>query len=204
MPQSTIVDCFFHTTPCFHVRVTSDHVDLEKTFNRFKDFVPFLIVSQEGLNAAVRRHQHILLGTDKLAKKDIKDIILELYPQAIGNAGHSIKHARNKQCLVQYTLKEGNFKVQGFTNDFIARAIKLSYDHKGDKQRFVEILNQVIVGDITYTDYARAYWRLKATSGQPMYRHHMQAHLTTVAHRVGELDSDESADRMVFNILNPI
>lgn len=206
MPQSTIVDTFFHQTPCYHVRITSDLVDLEKTFEAFVDKANFLIVSQEGTVGTSHLHQHILLGSfffkDRVGKQAIKDIVLELYPSAIGNAGHSIKVARSKQCLAQYVLKDGCYKTHGFTSEFLAKAKLLSYNHKASKHAFVELMNRVILGELTLLEYACGYWKLKADSGQPIYKHHVQAHLVSVAVRIGEISPHSAAERMVYNILN--
>jgi len=173
-------------------------------------------VAQEGSDQqstdddSSRLHQHILLGSfffkDSSAngiKANIKKVVLDLYPAATGNAGHSIKIARSKQCLAQYVLKDGLFKQKGFTQEFIDKAKLLSFNHKDAKKQFVLLLNKVIVGEISYVEYTREFCHLKAVSGQNVYRHHIHAHFLSIAMRLGELDSTAFADAIVFNIFNP-
>ncbi len=203
MPPRTIIDCFFQNTPCFHIRITDDAVALEATFQLFKEKTDFMIVSQEG-GVTERLHQHILLSSSFFSeKKQIKELILQQYPDAVGNSGHSITKAKNKTVLASYVLKEGRYLSKGFTREFIERAIILSFDQKDYKKKFRELRDSVTAGDITAEEYAVDLWLLKAKTGQPIVLHHFRSHcLSVMTNSMDEQDKRPFVKRQVAEIFD--
>lgn len=202
--MTDIISAFFNTSVVYHVRVTDPDVTLEKTYSLFQDAFPMIIVSQEGGTEDVPLHQHILLSkTIKPDKtKDIKDPLLTAYPNAKGNKGHSITIARNKKSLASYVLKDGSYKSKGFSKQWIAKAIELSYNQTKWKKKYKDLLESVILKEITIQSYTKSLLTLKAEANQPIYLNHLTAHVTSVAIRVGEIDASALADRVLEKVFS--
>ncbi len=194
MEDSTLLDNFFRHAKAYHIRITGDDCTLDRTYELFKDHQE-LILSEEGFkgNSGEPYHQHMMLTVlvySDSAKKMIKDKIYKEYPNlARGNAGHSITQMRNSAKLASYVLKDGAYKVIGFSEEFIHRAIILSYDQKKIKKAFTDLLDSLIVDDIGLEEYAHQYFQLKGQSGQKVIMHNFRGHYLSVAIRKGVMDT---------------
>lgn len=188
------------TQEVFHVRITSPHVSLPTTMALFHDY-NYCISSIEGADDGVRMHQHVLLAADKLDKTDIRSKILSQYPDAKGNQGHSIKKARSVIDLICYVLKDDNYEYYGFTQDFIEKAYKLSYQKDGFKKEYKKLQDQLVLETISLRKYAKALVELKAKYNQPIYINHLRAHVFSMGIKIQDpwYNSDTVVDLIFSN-----
>jgi hypothetical protein len=194
--QAKLIDTFFKTQWVYHVRITDDDVDLQDTYNALTPMFKYVIVAQEGgpdTDKALHHHclvagfqklpDELLNHSEKKQRQHLKDVvkakILHLYPNATG-PGHSIVQAKNKKVLASYVLKGENYMSKGFTQEFIDRAIVLSYDQSAWKKKYQELREQLFDESITLEHYSNSLLELKAEAGQPIAINHHQNHILKV------------------------
>lgn len=179
----------------YHIRITTDNVDLKKSYQAFQAY-NYLIISNEGSTEETRKHQHIFIAHPDITKEQIRSIILDLYPEAKGNKGHSIKLARKTIELISYVLKEGGYMYKGFTQQFIADAKKLSYKKDGFKKEYKQLTNELQLNQISLRTYTRRLLDLKAQYNQPIYLNHIKSHILTMGIKTGDFNATDLTDQL--------
>ena len=198
-----VLDSFLRGTMCYSVRITSPNVTVEKVFQKFKGDCEFLVIGLEGGDEEDEPELHIqaLIGSTRFEmippappgkrKKDknaswIKEKILEIYPDAKGNKGHSVTKARKKEQLAKYCLKDGSYKTQGFSKEFLSRLIKLSFSHDTFKKRYRKLRESLSLNEISLEEYADKLL-VEKVQFQDINPHHWRNHLLSVAIDIGHV-----------------
>ncbi len=165
------------------IRITLDDVDLDKTYKLFDHYSKF-IVSEEGGTDATKLHHHILLESDDTADQ-IKERIRVVYPLAKGNKAIYTKPSRDKRQLAKYTVKEGNYKYKGFTEQFITETFKCSKAKTDLRKQVTDNEDELILHKIEFNKFVENYINIKVKHDQPLYSNHIKAYCLKVGIRSG-------------------
>lgn len=148
---------------------------LDTTREMFKEFK--YIISEEGSeDGAVKYHQHIVLVTYDRTLEDIRKIIKDTYPDCNGNKCLYLKPVKDKKQVSKYTLKDGEYYYQGFSDDYINKMFKLSSPKTKLKDRIVKNQDDYIMGEIDFEEFIQEYIMIKADHDQPLYMNHIEAY----------------------------
>lgn len=198
MRQLTLPDILENLESWWAIRITVDDLDLEKTYNLFNYSSKF-IVSEEGDGDNTRIHQHILLVTDETSDK-IKERIREVYPTAKGNKCIYLKPSKDKRQLAKYTVKEGNYKYKGFTEEYILNTFKCSKAKTDLKKDIHKLEDDYVLGNIRSHEFLEKFIELKVKHDQPLYTNHIKAYMMKMMIRSGNATAHNYSEGLLFNI----
>lgn len=187
-------DCVLSTLRLYAFRISKlSDLELDTTFNHMKSHYKWLVISQE-TNPSL--HLHGVIGinrpdTDKQEKARIRSVIQSLYPKAVGNKHLYTANVLKKKQIFKYTLKEGNFVHQGFTNEFITDMFKTSTpkENLGDKVKQNE--EQFLLGKITFQDFKENYVKIKVEHNQRLYPNHIRAYFNIFMLKSGNMTIED-------------
>lgn len=188
---------FFKTNQVYHLRITREDLDLHKTYTAFKDY-KYVVVSMEGIDKKL--HQHILIGDTSINKEQLTKILKETYPGTKGNKQFSNKLARNAKQLAKYVIKEEDFLTHGFSNAFITALQKLSYSTDDFKKKHDSLVESLSLDLITLYQYTNQFITLKCTHHQPIYPHHLKAHVIAMGIKTGRLGPEYITNNLFESI----
>jgi len=195
------------TVWAFRISRVSD-LDLETTFVGFMKPKPIperLVISEETSSAGILHH-HGLIAWETSPDKPrdyLNGLIKEIYPDAKGNSCIYIRQSLDKNQLLKYTLKEGLFKVHGFSAKYIADALVLSSKKEDMKGSFDRNVDAYLLGTINFKKFMTKHIDLKVSHKQPLYTNHLLAYFRSVAMRKGDIKSEDYADvfyeKIIYN-----
>lgn len=175
---------FFKANQVYHLRITREDLVLQTTYKAFKDY-QYVIVAQEGLDTKL--HQHILIADTSINKEQLTKILKETYPGTKGNKMFSNKQAKNKKSLTKYVIKDEDYLQHGFTSPFIKALQKLSYSQDDFKKKHDSLVESLLLELITLYQYTNKFIELKCQHHQPIYPHHLKAHVIAMGIKTGSL-----------------
>lgn len=200
-------------TEMWAIRISNlSDLDLQKTFDGLLPLKPkILLVSQEGEEK--HTHHHIIITTQNLLKeidtvttrnRKVRELLnktcKQIYPGIKGNKNLYISPAKKKMQLLKYTLKEGTYISHGLSGAIIQDLCKVSAPKTNLKEKFTQLDEQLLLKQITFTQYSERYVETKVSHDQPLYNNHLQAFLTTKAIKCGELKVDNYVGRILEKI----
>lgn len=184
----------------YAVRLSSfDELELEKTKKMLQPYK--YILSEEGDGITTKYHQHIVWVFNGTTD-DIRKIIKDTYPKCIGNKCLYIKAGRDKTQLAKYTVKEGKFCFNGFTQKYIDEVFKTSSAKTDLKKEITDNEDDYILGRKTLDEFTEEYILIKARHDQPLYMNHIEAYIRRVHVKKNPKFSQNIARQIVDKIVN--
>lgn len=202
MRQVTITDLLSLEGVWWALRLTDDGsvLDMDKTQQITTKYDKW-IISEEGDGDHTRLHHHIIISTKQDIKRDtIRQHIKEVYPTLKGNKSIYIQPCKDKKQLTKYTLKEGQYKYNGFSKDFIKNMERCASPKTDLKKNIQDIEDQYILGQLDDKEFLSKYIQLKALHDQPLYLNHIQAYMTKQMTKKNPGLSNLIADTILFRI----
>lgn len=181
------------------IRITTEVLELSKSYAIFDEFSDKFIISQEGGTDSTKLHQHVLLVTDQ-TDVFIKEQIRLVYPDAKTNKGIYCRPSRDKRQLAKYTVKEGEYLYKGFTTKYISDTFKTSIAKTDLKKEVTNNEDRYILGEITTEQFIEKYIEIKVKHDQNLYMNHIQAYITKLMVRQGSLKSSTLSDLIIHRI----
>lgn len=185
--MEAIVKSFLDATDAWSVRITSKGIKHKELFLYFMHEYDYVICADEVSRSGVP-HVHCFLARSGLSKTDIREFIREGYPDLSGNKNLTITPCKDYEQLIKYTLKEGKYATQGFTDDFIKKMYKLSFKADDFKYQKKLLMDKVILGDICYCEYVDEYIEIHKTHLKPFNFGQWKSHFAMVAYKLGEVE----------------
>lgn len=194
---------FLQQGKAYSIRIARlEEMSVEKTFDGFKDLWTRVIVSDEVSTKGVE-HQHVFLHSDKsFTKEDVTTQLQAIYPLCKGNKCFSTKVVVHLSKCIQYTVKEGSFKSQGFSAEFIKDASFLSYPKLDVKAKMSELEDEYLLHRINLDEFMMKHINLKVKHGQNLYDNHLVAYMKRMAIRSGDMEVESYCDEIRGRIFN--
>lgn len=182
---------------CARISEVED-LTLEKTEEGFKDYTHY-IISQEHSRKG-KLHQHLVVSVEGCSEASVTETIKKIYPDAKGNKCLYVKKAVRYQQAVKYTLKEGDFKVKGFSQDYVADMRLLSRSKDDMKIKFTRLEEDILLSRITFLEFMKKYIQLKVQHSQPLYDNHIVAYFKRIGIQCGAIELGTYIDNLEFKV----
>lgn len=180
-------------------------LSMDRTFKHLKSCnYPRIVVSDEG--SGKRHHQHILVACNELEAEDVRKELKKCYPDAVGNKYIYVQVAKDKNQLMKYTLKEGQYLVHGFSEELVYDMLKCSIKKTDMRSQFSTLAETYYLDQITFLEFMTQYIQLKADHDQPLYMSHLEAYFRAMSVRGDPRRAKEMAeklhDKIFWGLLN--
>lgn len=182
------------------IRITLDDINLELIYNMVKDRTKF-VISEEGDGINVNVHYHIvLLALPNETNDMIKKMIKQTFPSVKGNKHLFSKLVTQLKQAIKYTLKEGNYKYKGFTEENIKELFKCSAPKTNLRKDVSDLQDDYMMKRISKEMFLEKYIELKAKHDQPIYPAHIKAYMIKMMIKTGDLKAGSISDTILGDI----
>lgn len=173
---------FLYSQKLYAIRIAKvKGLDLEKTFNVLKCFPYILLVTE--MKGEPNEHVQGFVGDtiSGISQEIVKEKLLSIYPDMIGNRCHTIKPVRKKNKIISYTIKEDTpYKCQGLTIALINLMKDMSNKKEGLNKKINKLKEHLMAGTIDYQMFKVQYIKILRDHGQNIYVHHVQAYFNHI------------------------
>lgn len=121
-------------------------------------------------------HYHVVYLTNQ--KTTLVDHIKQIHPHFKGNKYFSHTPAKDIDLAIRYTLKDGEFEFEGFSENYIQEQLKLSYKKTGDgnmSKEIDKIREQYITTGMSIRQGVAMYVNLLIKYNKTINRNHMKS-----------------------------
>lgn len=170
----------------FHTRVTLDQ-DLYEVYSRI-DLEKFIISKEEANNPHfhITYHMEVPVTSKRLEKEYIKIYWQKVFKTLlVGNKLIATSQIQNMEQSIKYTLKDGNYKYKGYTEEYIQQMFKKSYKKTKNKDNVlkemkIKISEEYLEGRLSFHELKQKTLELYTEYRKPIYMAHLTAHFRSL------------------------